>query len=203
MNPGQGARIDKKKMDKKKRNKSDLKLIRGGRQSQLVIGNVQIFVGPEKMSPYPVDAMVAEEDTFLVLSADPEVLESNESPIKVMAEAFETHPETPGSVLVKGGYPLQFLAIIHDLDQDPSWKEEWVVGALERVFQEAENRKLRSIALPLLGTLHGSLEKGRFVHLLREFLERKPPRHLNRLWLVTPEGAASAILKIVKDELEK
>lgn len=189
-------------MDEKKGNRPDLRLIRGGGLSRLAIGTVQIFVGPEKMSPYPVDAMVAEEDTFLVLSADPDLFESHESPIRVLTEAFETRPETPGSVLVKDGHPLQFLAIIHDLDQEPSWKEEWVVNALERIFREAENRKLRSIALPLLGTLHGSLEKGRFITLLCESLERKPPRHLNRLWLVTPEGTASEVLKILKAELQ-
>jgi len=190
-------------MDEKKGNRPDLRVIRGGGLSQLAIGTVQIFVGPEKMSPYPVDAMVAEEDTFLVLSADPELFESNESPIRLLTEAFETRPETPGSVFVKDGHPLQFLAIIHDLDQEPSWKEEWVVSALDGIFRETENRKLRSIALPLLGTVHGSLEKGRFINLLRESLERKPPIHLNRLWLVTPEGTASEILKILKAELQK
>jgi hypothetical protein len=190
-------------MDEKEHNRPNRKMIPGGGESRLAIGAVQIFVGPEKMSPYPVDAMVAEEDTFLVLSADPELFESNESPIRVLTEAFETRPETPGSVLVKDGHPLQFLAIIHDLDQEPSWKEEWVVSALDGILRETENRKLRSIALPLLGTLHGSLGKGRFITLLRESLERKAPRYLKRLWLVTPEGTATEILRILRAELPK
>ncbi len=190
-------------MGEKEQNGSNRKIIPGGGESRLAIGAVQIFVGPEKMSPYPVDAMVAEEDTFLVLSADPELSESNEAPIKVLTEALDTRPKTPGSVFVKEEHPLQFLAIIHDLDREPSWKEEWVVSALVGILREAENRKLRSIALPLLGTLHGSLEKGRFITLLRESLERKAPRHLERLWLVTPEGAATEVLKILKAELQK
>jgi hypothetical protein len=190
-------------MDEKKGNRPNLRLIRGGGHPQLAIGTVQIFVGPEKMSPYPVDAVVAEEDTFLVLSADPELSESNESPIRVLTEALEARPETPGSVLVKDGHPLQLLAIVHDLDQGPSWKEEWIVSALEGIFRETDKRKLRSIALPLLGTLHGSLEKKRFIALLRDSLERKPPSHLKRLWLVTPEGTASEMLEILKRELSQ
>jgi len=116
-------------MDEKKDNRPNLRVIRATDLSQLAIGIVQIFVGPETMSPYPVDAMVAEEDTFLVLSADPELSESKESPIKVLTEALEARPETPGSVLIKDGHPLQFLAIVHDLDREPSWKEEWIVSS--------------------------------------------------------------------------
>jgi len=190
-------------MDEKKDNRPNLRLIRGRGLSELTIGTVQIFVGPEKMAPHPVDAIVAEEDTFLVLSADPELSESSESPIRVLTEAFETQAEVPGSVLVKDGHPLRFLAIIHDLNQEPSWKEEWIVSALEGTILESEKRELRSIAIPLLGTLHGSLDKRRFIVLLRESLERKPPSYLNRLWLVTPEGAAFETLKILKEELPK
>jgi hypothetical protein len=184
-------------------NKPKLGLIRSEHHSMISIGSVEIFVGPENMAPYPVDAVAAEEDTFLVLSADPEVFESHEDPDRVMAEVLQTRPEKPGTVVVKGEYPLQLLAIVHDLDRDTSWKEEWVVSALDGIFQEAENRKLKSIALPLLGTLHGSLEKKRFLVLLREALERKSPTHLMRLWLVAPEGTSLEILEMLKAGLKK
>ena len=169
----------------------------------IMIGSVQIFVGPENMAPYPVDAWAAEEDTYLVLSADPEVVESNEDPERVMAEVLATRPEEPGTVVVKGGHPLRLLAIVHDLNEEPSWKEEWVVSALEGIFQEAETRKLRSLALPLLGTLHGSLEKQRFLVLLRDSIERKSPVHLTRLWLVVPAGTSSEILKMLESDPPK
>jgi hypothetical protein len=169
----------------------------------IMIGSVQIFVGPGNMAPYSVDAWAAEEDTYLVLSADPEVVESNEDPERVMAEVLATRPEEPGTVVIKGGHPLRLLAIVHDLNEEPSWKEEWVVSALEGIFQEAETRKLRSLALPLLGTLHGSLEKQRFLVLLREALERRSPAHLRRLWLVVPAGASSEILQMLKSDLPK
>ena len=118
--------------------------------------------------------------------------------MQVMTRVIETRPQTPGTVLVKGKRPLRLLAIIHDLNQDPSWREEWIASALDRILAEAETRRLRSIALPFLGTLHGSLEKQRFVVLLRDALERNPAIHLERLWLVVPDGTKSKILDILE-----
>jgi len=177
--------------------------MRSGHYSAISIGSIQIFVGPENMAPYPVDAWAAEEDTYTVLSADPEVQAINGDPEKVMAEAFRTQPAAPGSLLVRGKKPLQLLAIVHDLNEEPSWKEEWVASALDKIFHEAERRKLQAIALPLLGTLHGSLEKQRFIVLLREALERTSPTHLVRLWLVVPAGTTSEILEMLKSELRR
>lgn len=164
---------------------------------------VKLQVAPEDSPPFPVEAVAAEEDTFLVLSADPEVRRPKEDPQQLMAEAFETCPAALGSVIVKGKDPLRLLAIIHDLNQEPSWKEEWIAGALDGIFREAESRKLRSIALPLLGTLHGSLEKQRFVVLLREAMERQPPNHLTHLWLVVPVGISGEILEMLESESKK
>ena len=181
--------------------KAKLKLILGSHHSEIWIGPVRIFVAPEEMPPFIADAVAAEEDTYLVLSADPEVPKTDEPPERIMAEAFATQPEAPGSVIAQGEHPLQFLAIVHDLNQDPSWKEEWVGNALEGIFREVENRKLQSLALPLLGTVRGSLDKSRFIALLREALERRLPSHLKRLWLVVPAGATRQVLEILKADL--
>ncbi len=51
---------------------------------------------------------------------------------------------------MKGSGPVKLLAVVHDLNQDPSWKEEWVVKALEGIFREIEQRKLQSLALRFL-----------------------------------------------------
>ncbi len=170
-------------------------------RQKIEIGSVQIFVGPENISPYMVDAAVFEEDTFLVLSADPEVTLVEEDVERVLAEASATSPAKPGSLVIKNGVPLQMLAIIHDLNRKPSWKEKWVISALDEILREAEIRKLQSIALPLLGTRHGSLKKKRFIALLRQALERNEPAYLKRLWLVATAGTAREVLEILKSEL--
>lgn len=145
-----------------------------------------------------MDGVAFEEDTFLVMSADPVVRDPKEPLVRIMTKVIETRPEVPGSVLVRGKRPLQLLAIVHDLNQEPSWREEWIASALDRIFQLAEGRGLESIALPFLGTLHGKLGKERFLMLLRAALGRNPPTHLKRLWLIMPEGTDPRILDILK-----
>ncbi len=190
-------------MEEKGKYKPKLRLIRGSKDFKISIGFVQIFVAPENTPPFTIEAVAAEEDTYLVLSAGPEVHETDEDPERVIAEVEATRPAAPGSVIVKGGYPLRLLAIVHDLNEEPSWKEGWIASALERIFQEVETRKLGSLALPFLGTLHGSLEKQRFLVLLRDALERKPAGHLKRLWLIAPAFATSATLKGLEPEMKE
>jgi hypothetical protein len=173
------------------------KLLRGNYPYALRVGSVDIVAGPDNTPPFRVDAVVVEEDTFFVMSADRRVQDPKEPLIKIMTRMIETQPKAPGSVLVKGGSPLRFLAVVHDLNEDPTWREEWIAGALDAIFQEAERRGLRSIAIPFLGTLHGSLEKERFLVLLRSALEKMPVNHLKRLWLVVPKKTSSKILEIL------
>ena len=161
-----------------------------------------MVVAPESMSPFPVDAVALEEDTFLVMSADPKVRDPQKSLMRIMTEVIETRPEIPGSVLVRGERPLRFLAIVHDLNEEPTWREEWIESTLDKIFHEAENRRLRSIALPLLGTIHGSLEKERFVVLLQRALKRNAVNYPERIWLVVSVGTDSNIFEILNPELE-
>lgn len=188
-----------KKADKRPR----LRLIRGSYPRKVSLGSVDIVAAPENRPPFSVDALAFEEDTFLVLSGDREVRDPHEHQVRLMTRVIETQPEMPGSVLVRGKRPLCLLAIVHDLNQDPSWKEEWVASALDGIFREAERRRLKSIALPFVGTLHGSLEKQRFVMLLRGALERLSAKHLRRLWLVVPAGTSPKILEILESESRK
>jgi len=180
-----------------------LRLIRGGYPREMSLGSVDIVAAPEHNPPFTVDAVAFEEDTFLVLSADRRVHAPKEPLVRLMTRVIETRPETPGSVLVKGKRPLRLLAIVHDLNQEPSWREEWIASALEGIFRETESRRLGSIALPFLGTLHGSLKKERFVELLRCALERMSPNHLKRLWLLVPVGTSSKILGMLESDSQK
>jgi hypothetical protein len=184
-------------------NKPKLKLIQGSHHSEIWIASVRIFVAPQDIPPFIVDAIAEEEDTYLVLSADPEVQETKEDPARLMAELLKTYPLNPGSVILTGRHPLQLLAIVHDLNQEPSWKEEWIASALDKIFQETENRKLRSIALPMLGTVHGSLDKQRFLVLLQEALQRSSPKHLAQLWLMVPAGTTREVLEMLASILQK
>ena len=190
-------------MGKRDGPESKFRVIQGGRRSEVSFGSVRITAAPEDRSPFPVEAAVYEEDSYLVLSADWEKIESEDHPVVILTEAFGMEPEKPGTVVVYEGSPLRFLAVVHDLDQDPSWREEWVRKALENIFQEVERQRLGSIALPLLGTKHGSLEKRRFVSLLVDFLEKKSFSHPLRIWLAVPGDPEGEIIEWLETDRKK
>ena len=180
-----------------------LKLIRGGRISEIRVGKLKVVAAPKDSPPFPVEAMVFEEDTFLVMSADPTPKDPKVPMVKIMTSLIETQPRVPGTVVLQGKSPLRMLAIVHDFNQDPSWKEEWIETVLVRVFQEAENLGLQSLALPPLGTVYGSLSKRRFTEFLVRALQGAGSSHLRFLWLVVPEGETPQAIEDLKAELEK
>ena len=62
---------------------------------------------------------------------------------------------------------------------------------------------LQSLALPLLGTVYGSLEKRRFIELLVHTLLETGHKRLGSLWLVVPAGQASETIRDLRSELER
>ena len=143
-------------------------------------------------APPPVDAVVAEEDTYLVLSAELEVREPAVARLRVFHEAYAAEPVEPGNVVAREGIPLRFLAVVHDLSQDPTWREDWVAAAIGAVLREADSRRVRTLAMPPLGRVHGALARERLVVLLRAALQDRPPRNLEQLFLVVPEEEVTA-----------
>ena len=156
---------------------------------------------PKESPPFSVEAIAFEEDTFLVMSADPTVRDPKIPLIRIMTDLIETRPRVPGTVLVQGDSPVRLLAIIHDFNDDPSWKEEWIEKAFQGIFEVAERLRLRSLALPLIGTVYGSLEKKRSVQLLTQSLIQRPLNDLLFLWLVVPTGQTREITSLLNRSL--
>ncbi len=179
---------------------SNFRMIPGGLQSQTVFASISIIAAPEESPPFEVDAIAFEEDTWLVMSADPKIVDPPEHPIRLMTDLIETKPEPVGSVMVRDKKPLRFLAIVHDVNQDPTWREEWVEESLKAIFRESEHRNLQAIGLPLLGTLHGKLEKRRFISILGRILRQTPFKHLKQLWLIVPTPQNSEIINWLESE---
>jgi hypothetical protein len=180
-----------------------LTVIRGNLSCEMSLGNLRIVASPKEAPPFQVDAFVFEEDTFLVMSADPMVRSPKESMVRIMSKLMETQPAAPGSVLVRSKDPLQFLAIVHDFNQDPSFKEEWAASALKGIFKASETLGLRSLALPLIGAHYGFIKEERFVDLLELSLKDKAFQHLRRLWLMVPKGDARDMIRMLKNRLRR
>ncbi len=174
-------------------NRPTLCLLRGGLDTELRLGPTRVVVAPRNLPPFSVGAVVEEGDTYLVLSADPKVRPPQEPLIRVMTEVLEAQPISPGSVIVPRRQPLALLAVVHDLARDPTWKEAWVAEALDQVFREAEARQLRSLAIPILGTVHGRLPLRRTLELFQDAANRSAAQCLERLWLVVPEGTTGSV----------
>jgi hypothetical protein len=138
-----------------------------------------------------VEAQVIEDDTHLVLGADPVPRETREEPGQLLEDARANIQPVPGTLVVHGSHPTRFHAIVHNLDEEPSWREEWVASALREVLREVGTSKLRSISLPLLGGVHGSLAPERFAELLRDALAETDVGCLDEVWLTVPPEVAA------------
>ncbi len=177
-----------------------LRLLPGGLDPQARLGSIRLVAASRSAPPFAVDAVVEEEDTYLVLSADPEVREPREPLMRVLTEVLEARGEAPGSVIVQGGYPLRLLAVVHDLAREPSWRAAWVAEALAEVFRLAARRRLRSLAMPLLGAVHGRLSRHRCLDLIRDAIVRAGGTAFpERLWLVVPEGEAGPVARWLRE----
>jgi hypothetical protein len=142
-----------------------------------------VDVARDEVQPFPVDAVVREEDTYLVLSARNEVSKHAEHPIRLFEELHGLEPQAPGSAVLRPGDPATILAVVHDLGREPSWQKEWIERALDEVLSLTRARDLRSLAMPILGSVHGRLpiEEGR--ELIVNALWRARGGGLRRLWL--------------------
>jgi hypothetical protein len=97
------------------------------------------------------------------------------------------------------------LAVVHDLDIEPSWRESWVAAALSSIFAEAATRRLRTLRIPLLATRHGRLAPSRFMRLLRTAVDDAIAREgldLRAVWLVRENESGPELLQALIEARE-
>jgi hypothetical protein len=163
-----------------------MRLIRGGRD-ELRFGTLRVAVAPPESAPFPVAAEIVEEDTWQVLGAGPDVEFPTEQPLQILTEVLSAQPLPAGSVVVREVVPLRLMAVVYDLNQEPSCRPEWVAAAIGEAFRIAEERAIRSLSLPLLGVRHGRLSTADFIHIMTDTIRERMPCHLHRLWLIVPD----------------
>ena len=163
--------------------------------------DLKIVAAPAESPPFPVDAVTVEEDTYLVLSAETTLEEPKEDLMRLMTRMIETDPFPAGSIVVRDARPLLFLAIVHDLNEEPTWKRQWIEKAFFSVLKEAEKRVLRSLGLPLLGTQHGRMRTDQCMKLLARAIQKTARGCLKKLWLIVPAGTARSAIENLKDIL--
>ena len=148
---------------------------------------VRLVEAPEEDPPFSVDAIAVEEDTSLVLSADITVRDPQQHPIRLMTDLYAEQSNKPGELVVKGVNPVRLMAIVHDFEQDPSCREEWIAAALDRIFEECARCGFYSLGLEPLGTKHGRIPGEEFKQLLDTALRGAAPGELKRIWLIATD----------------
>jgi hypothetical protein len=162
-----------------------LRLIRGGRdRERSEAGLLRVVVATDENPPFSVDALVLEDDTYFVLGASPEVREPSESPLRLWNELHDAESVAPGDAVVRAGTPSRISAVVHDLSQDPTWTEEWIVQSLGASLCLADERGFHSLGLQPLGCVHGRLAPDRLPPLIRRALDETEPKCVRRIWLI-------------------
>ena len=153
---------------------------------------------PGSQADARIEAHVFEEDTYLVLSAAREVDEEFTPPQGVLARMEGSLPAEPGSLILREGDPMRILAVVHDLDRDPTWKESWVSKALTELFREAEERGICELLVSLFGPVRGGMPARSFLQLLSEVMRARARGTDVRVWIELPAeggGADPALLE--------
>ena len=174
-----------------------LHVIPGGIMRPFQIGQFELIASTHRKPPFPVIATLFEEDTWRVLSADPEIRPSYKHPIRLMTDLVFDQPAQPGAVLMKG---KRWLAIVYDLDCDPPCREIWIRQALMDALERAVTHEIQSLAIPLLGSLHGCISWQRSLALILASLRwAKAPVRPIRIWLqITADQRAEVLAHLVE-----
>lgn len=166
--------------------KPALRLITGGLAKKFCLSGVTVMAAPLENAPFNVQAMVREEDTYLLLSENPTIREPRETVRQLTQEAAEFEPIPPGSVLRVGGKPLQLVAVVYDIEEEPNCRDAWIDLALKETLLIAQKNRFEAIAIPLLGVRHGKISPTHFIRRLVRTLGKNPHDTLKRLWLKVP-----------------
>ena len=144
------------------------------KQPDLNLAGCDIYLVPETHLPFHPDAVVVEQDCWLVLG-DQFALKEDERPAWVQANQLENSPEyNPGTVIPVSGSPGRLLAVIYDLAKQPACHPDWVEEALRGVFQYCHEHGLKRLQLPVLGYRYGGLKLEQFTDLLHTVLYDSP-----------------------------
>lgn len=162
--------------------------------------DVVIYAAPKGHASFSYQAIVEEQDTHLLLQQQ-DFLSDPGKPAWYLANILEGEKsQFLGEVLVRGKMPSRLLAIIHDIEQSPTYNLNSIILAYRNILILVAEKGISSLALPLLGTVHGKLAITDSIKLLRNALQKNLPACLQRIWLILPEGIDCRCLNLLSKE---
>jgi hypothetical protein len=151
--------------------KLPLKLISGG----VAVGEARVHYAPSGKAPVPVDAMVQEQDTALVMSPVLDVSDVEDEPaVRLYTALHDFELLSLGSIKTLRRQPLTLAAIVFDLDQTPMTSPGVVSHALDALLAVCGDAGSLRIAMPILGVRRGGLALHEFADVLGQRLGARP-----------------------------
>ena len=130
-----------------------------------------------------VDAVVEEQDTNLILGKSPVILDTIESFPAMVKKMEQQTCEKVGNVLVKQSIPIRFIAIVYDVEHTPIGKKAWIEEAIRNILAQCEKHRIKTLAMPLLGTSYGKLEEENIIQLLQDSLIQNRQQTLKKIFI--------------------
>lgn len=152
-------------------------------QLDYIAGNTIIQFTETDPALLQVDAVVEEQDTCLLLGKLPVIMDTIESFPALVKKMEQQIRKTPGSVIVKQSVPKRMIAIVYDVEHTPICKESWIEEALQNILTQCEENKIKTLAMPLLGTSYGKLKEGVIMQLLQDSLIQCRQQHLKKIFI--------------------
>lgn len=159
---------------------SRFKVIRGGRDRHWQFGSLQVWIAVAHEPPFFPDFELIEEDTWRVLGAGRQFREVTDHPIRLMTGVIEQAELEAGSCFRRG---RRIFLVIHQIEQEPACRPEWIESALECAFRCVERQQGTSLSLPPPGMEHGNYSLHRSLEVLTGALRSAECTHLQRVWL--------------------
>ena len=155
-------------------------------QLDYIAGNTIIRFTETDPALLQVDAVVEEQDTNLILGKSPVIMDTIESFPSLVKKMEQQIRETPGNVIVKQSMPKRLIAIIYDVEHTPICKESWIAEALQNILTQCKENKIKTLAMPLLGTSYGKLKEGFIMQLRQDSLNQSRQQYLKKIVIYLP-----------------
>ncbi|RME33491.1 MAG: hypothetical protein D6786_07525 [Gammaproteobacteria bacterium] len=162
-----------------------LKLAWDRNRQAVDLAGCRVAFAPAHLSPFEAEVWVEEQDTWLSWNRRSPPGSHNELIRRLLDRMDPDCPYPAGEVLSTGGRPLRLSAIVHDIDQEPSCRIEWIGRALATIIGLCRSQRFTRLALPPLGTQRGGVPMTEFLELLERQLEERDMTGRLRIWLVT------------------
>lgn len=149
------------------------------------VGSIEVYAAPREYPPFTCQALVQEQDTNLLLGDQQTVIEP-EQPAWYLANTLERDQPVyrPGDVVMKRGQPMQLMAIVHDIEQEPTTNLETIRLAWQNVMQITAQKNISHLGVPALGSVHGKIACIDSLQALAEVVRSQAPDCLQKIWII-------------------